>query len=97
MLYQMKEWESGVSGFHCGCLDDLSHNSNAWYLPARVLGISPAAFIKLLITEYKPDHVYYKFNEDGSCFFGYSWDFQEHERKFKNYINKIAREKNFQI
>ena len=96
MIWQAKEWETPVSGWHCGCVDDLAHDSNAWYIPARILGISPAEFIKLLVTEYKPDHIHF-LDENGNCFFSYSWDSQAAMRRFKNNLNKIAREKNFQI
>ena len=58
MIWQVKEWES-ESGWHCKCVDDLANNSAAWWLPARVLGISPAEFIKLLLTKYKPDDFYF--------------------------------------
>jgi len=94
MLWQMKEWESPVSGWHCGCVDNLAQDSNVWYLPARILDISPAAFIELLIKEYKPDYIH--FNEE-KCLFHYSWKSQTAERKFKNFINAAARKKNFQI
>ena len=98
MLYVMKEWESPVSGWRCGCIDNLAHDSGVWYLPARVLGISPAEFIELLITKFKPDHFHYSFGEDGTtCFVDYSWDFQSKMREFKNYINAQARKNNFQI
>ena len=93
MLYKCEEWES-ISGWHCGCLLDLAHNSNLWYLPARILDLTPAQFIEFLITNYKPDHIY--FNKE-SCFFSYSWDKQESMRKFKRFINAAARKKNFQI
>ena len=94
MLWQAKEWLSEGSGWHCGCLDDLGKGSNAWHLPARILGITPAAFVELVVKQYKPDYVY--FSEE-KCLFFYSWKSQTAERKFKNFINAEARKKNFQI
>ena len=93
MIWQVKEWES-ESGWHCNCVDDLANNSAAWWLPARVLGISPADFIKLLLTKYKPDEFY--FNPD-TCFCCWSWKSQSQMRLYKNWINRIAREKKFEI
>ena len=93
MLYKLSEWES-ESGWHAGCVDNLASNSNAWWLPARILNISPAAFVEWVIKEYQPDDVY--FSEE-KCLFFFSWKSQEKERKYKNYINKKARERNFQI
>lgn len=93
MLYKATEWEA-MSGWKCGCVDNLKEDSGAWYMPARVLGITPAQFIELVINEYGADRV--SFNKD-ACFFHYAWSSQEKMRKFKNYLNKVAREKNFQI
>ena len=93
MLYVAKEWES-ESGWHCACTDDLAHNSAAWYMPARVLGISPAEFLILLLNEYKPDDFY--FNSE-KCFCCWTWKSQAAERKYKNMLNSVARKKNFQI
>ena len=50
-IYKETEWES-TSGWHSACVDDLAHNSGAWYMPARVLGISPAQFLELLFENY---------------------------------------------
>ena len=93
MLYKCEEWES-ISGWHCGCLLDLGHDSNLWYLPARILDLTPAQFITFMIENYKPDHIYLNAEK---CLFFYSWDKQEDMRKYKNMINAAARKKNFQI
>jgi len=93
MLYKLTEWES-ESGWHAGCLDDLGHDSNVWYLPARILGLSPAQFIEWLIKNYKPDHTH--FCKD-KCLFFFSWSSQSMMRQYKNLINAEARKKNFQI
>lgn len=94
MLYKMSEWESDGSGWHCGCLDNLAKDSNLWYLPARILNITPAAFVELLATKYQPDYFYYN-PETG--FLSYSWSSQTRMRSFKNWINAEARKVNFQI
>lgn len=92
-VWKATEWESN-SKWHCNCVDDLGHNSSAWWHPARILGISPAQFIELLLTKYKPDHFSYS-KESGFC--NWSWDSQDKMREFKNFINRKAREVNYQI
>ena len=49
-LMKYTEWES-PSGWHSGDVSDLAHMSNAWWYPARLLGLSPADYI-LFLNEY---------------------------------------------
>lgn len=93
MLYKQSEWES-ESGWHCNCIDNLGKNSAAWWHPARILKISPAQFIELLITKFKPDYFY--FNKE-TCFCSWSWKDQSKMRIYKNYINAAARKVDYQI
>ena len=93
MLYKCEEWQSGSGLWHCGCMENLAGGSNEWYLPARILGLSPAAFVQYMIKEFNPLVTANK--EKGLVFF--SWQKQADMRKYKNFINKKARECNFQI
>lgn len=94
MLYKQTEWKSNER-WHCNCVDNLAGGSGYWWHPARIMGISPAEFLKWLLSQdFKPDFVCH--NEDCS-FVGWSWKSQAQMRKYKNYINKLAREKNYQI
>ena len=95
MLYKMSEWENN-GRFHCGCVDDLAHDSGVWYLPCRFLDLTPAQYLEMVITKFKPDDFYYSM-KDNTCFCSWSWSKQSDMRLFKNFINKKAREKNFQI
>lgn len=94
MLYQQSEWQSPSGAWHCNCIDKLGANSGAWYLPARILGLTPADFVEFLMTNFKPDHFSYCKEK---CFCQWSWDKQASMRKYKNYINAAARKVNFQI
>lgn len=94
MLYQQSEWQSPSNAWHCNCIDNLAGNSGAWYLPARILGLTPADFLKILITDFKPDHFSY---DKEKCFCQWSWKSQSAMRKYKNFINAAARKVNFQI
>ena len=93
MLYKLTEWSGGGSQWYCGCVDDLARDSGHWIYPARVLGLEPAAYIEWAIDFCHPN-IHYNAEK---CLVHFSWDKQVDMRKYKNYINKIAREKNFQI
>lgn len=94
MIYKMIEWQSGNGNWCCNCVDNFAGGSGEWYLPARVLKISPAEFITLLLSKYKPDH--FHFNKE-KCFCHWSWSSQTAMRRFKNDINAAARKNNFVI
>jgi len=94
MLYKQTEWKSNER-WHCNCVDNLAGGSGYWWHPARIMGISPAEFLKWLLSQdFKPDFISH--NEDCS-FVGWSWKNQTQMRKYKRFINKLAREKNYQI
>lgn len=92
MLYKMTEWES-CGKWHCNCVDHLGTNGGHWIHPARILGLTAADYVKFVIDNYNPI-VYH--NDDCSLVF-FSWEKQSDMRKFKNYINKKAREVDYQI
>ena len=95
MLYVCKEWQS-ASGelWYCEHTDSHPKNVQKWVVPARILGITPAEFLQLLIEKFKPDRIMH--NADCS-FVGWGWKSQSQMRKYKNWINDAARKKNFQI
>ena len=92
MLYRCEEWES-PTGWHCNCVINLAGGSSIWYLPARILNISPAAFVELMITEYNAN----AFIDKEKCLVFFTWQKQSDMRRWKNFINKKAREINFQL
>ena len=94
MLYKLSEWQGGGGNWMCEHTSSFPQGVCKWVIPARLLGMSADEFIKWLIENYKPDNIYH--NEDCS-FVGWSWKSQAAMRKYKNYINRIAREKNFHI
>ena len=94
MLYKMSEWESQTGYWHCNCVDNLAGAAGLWWTPARILDLTPAAYIKFVIENFKPDNIY---TNSDKCLVFFSWKSQTNCRHFKNYINKKAREKNFQI
>ena len=95
MLYKLDyEWQSESGYWYCGCMKNLAGNSNHWVLKARAMNLTPAQFIELLLTKYKPDNFY--ISEDRT-FISFSWKNQSSMRIFKNDLNKAARKNGFQI
>jgi hypothetical protein len=93
-VYKLVEWEGGSGLWYCEHTSSYPEGIQKWVLPARLLGMTVDEFLRWLIDTYKPDRVYH--NEDCS-FVGWAWKDQSMMRKYKNYINKVAREKNFLI
>ena len=94
MLYKLEEWQGSSGMWYCSHTASFPKNISLWLVPSRMMGISADDFLKLLIKEYKPDKIYH--NEDCS-FVGWGWKSQSAMRKYKNAINKLAREKNYQV
>ena len=93
-LYKCEEWQGSSGIWYCEHTSSFPKGVQKWVVPARILGLTPADFLRFLIKEYKPDIIHH--NEDCS-FVGWGWRSQSQMRKFKNMINKKAREQNFKI
>lgn len=93
-ILKLTEWQSASGYWHCGDVEDLGNGSGFWWLPARMMDLAPAAYLKLVIEKYQPDNI----NHSDDCsYVGWSWKSQAKMRKFKNDINALARKKNFMI
>lgn len=93
-LYKCEEWQGSSGIWYCEHTSTFPKNVVKWVVPARILGLTSADFLRYLINEYQPDVVYH--NEDCS-FVSWGWRNQAKMRKYKNHINRISREKNFKI
>ena len=92
-ILKYTEWES-ISGWHTGDVSSLAKNSNAWWLPARMLQITPADFILLLKDKFHAyDFSYYK----NSNLLLWHWKTYDDCHKFTLYINKEAKKRQFFI
>jgi hypothetical protein len=91
-VYKVTEWDSPSGKYYCNDVTDLAHGSGKWWIPCRILGISPADFVLLLINEYKAEIDFYNEEKDLLC---YSWRNKTDCHKYALYINRIARNKNF--
>ena len=89
MIYQEKEYCIG-DFWYSFCVDNLGKKYEQWLVPCRLLELSPAEYILLLVNEYNATVNY-------TTFFSRKWENQADEAKWRNFINKKAREKNFHI
>ena len=94
MLYKMTEWQDVIGYWHCNDVSNLAKGSGYWWHAPRMLGMRPVDYVEMVIKEFKPDKVHY--TVEGNVFNCY-WKNQADMRKFKNWINKKAREKNYHI
>ena len=90
-IYKMEEWVSN-GRWHCGDVSALAAGSNTWWYVPSLLQITPVEYFYLLRDKFHANHFKYQTKYD---VFMFSFDTQADCRKFKNYINKIARDKKF--
>ena len=92
-ILKYEEWESNGKWL-CGDVSDLAAGSNTWWYVPSLLNISPVDFVKLLMEKFNCKHIHYNLKSDVLI---YKFSTLAECRKFKNYINKIAREEKFYI
>lgn len=93
-LLRYEPWDDGNGNFHVNDCTDLKSIRGLWWVPARMLGISPAEYVELLITRFKVDKIKYLQEADVLI---YSWNTLQGARTFKNWLNAEARKRNFMI
>ena len=92
-LLRYSEWgEAGA--WSCNDVSDLCSVRALWWVPARMLNISPAEYVQLLIERFHPDKIKYSEEYDVLMF---SWKRIDDMRKFKNWLNAEARKRNYII
>lgn len=87
-LLRYEEFQGSSKYWYCNAT---ARQVRWWHLP-RLLDMTPADFVEFLVKYFKPDSV--KWNGKTLIF---CWKSQTQMRKFKNYINKVAREKKFYV
>lgn len=93
-LYKESIWQSATGRWYCADVEDLGHGSAYWWIPCRMLEISPTDFILLLKDKFNASN--FSFNKEKN-FLNYSWEKEADARKYKNWINAEARKRNFII
>ena len=92
-LLKYTEWEI-AGNWYTNDTSDLTSIRARWWAPARMLGISPADYVQLIIDKFKPDSISYYQENDVLV---YSWKSQAAMRLFKNWLNAEARKHKFII
>jgi hypothetical protein len=88
----MEEWyDPNSETYHCN--DVNVKGGGVWWLVPRMLQMDPAEYVKMLIETYHADVFYFS---DKSVLL-MSWKSQTEMRKFKNWVNKRAREMQFYV
>lgn len=90
-VYKTEEWQSPTGKWLCGDVSALAADSNDWTYPAQIFNLTPTEYVKLLINKYKAE-VHYSLSANVLTFY---FSTLADCRKFKNDVNKKAREKNF--
>ena len=91
-IYKMEEWyDPNSETYHCN--DVNVKGGGVWWLVPRMLQMDPAEYVKMLIETYHADVFYFS---DKSVLL-MSWKSQTECRKFKNWVNKQARDKKFYV
>lgn len=94
-LLRYEEWCGGSGDrWYCNDTSDFTSVRGLWWVPAALLEVSVVDFVKLLIEKFEVDYISY--NKDKNVLV-YSWKSQAKMRVYKNYINKVARDKKFII
>lgn len=91
-LYKASMWQGGSGKWFCGDIEDLGNHSGRWWVPCRLLEITPEDYIRMLIDDFNVSNIKYYYSSNVLVF---SWDNESDCRKYKNWINKKAREANY--
>lgn len=89
-VFKLNEWAGAGGRYHCAQL------GTQWWAIARVLGISPAELINVLVKDYKARIDYYSEEKDLLLF---SWAEKDYSifHKFTLWVNRVARNKGIQV
>ena len=92
-VLHVTEWESSGK-YLVSDVTDLPANSGKWWHIANLLSLKPAEYVKLLIEKFNAVNIRYILEKDVLVFY---FSTLGEARKFKNFVNKQARDKNFVI
>lgn len=91
MALKMAEWETPTEVFMVN-FPDLVGKEKVWMLPMRLMKLSLKDFAITIKTKYNANLTFYKGEDGHFSWLGYSFNTLEDCRKYKNYINRLARE-----
>ena len=91
-IYKAEEWQSPTGKWLCGDVSAPAACSNYCWYPAAIMNLSPVEYVKVLINKYHAIDLHYSAKHDVLVFY---FSTLADCRKYKNDINKLARQKNF--
>ena len=92
MIIQMTEWQSATGKYRVN-FPDLVGKTGAWLLPMRLMGVSLKDYVIILKGTYNANIEYYKDTNGDLSWVSFTFDDKVECRRFKNCINKLARDK----
>lgn len=97
-LYEITEWSCAPGRWDAGDISDLGHDSNAWWIPARFLGISLEEWVEKLINEFHAVVTKFLPNaNDGKSLLLFHFKTYNDAHTYVLWINKQARNHNWTI
>lgn len=89
-IYKTSEWQT-AAGWYVNDTSDLVGQAGLWYIPARLLNMTPAQYIEWLVKEYQPDRIIF----DEILIFSWNKEHYDKAHAYSLYINSVARRKKF--
>ena len=92
-MYKASEWES-AGYWYVSDTNDLVNNSGAWWIPARILGLSLTDYILLLKNEFNAiNFVFFDYGEDkNNSLLLFKFNNYTDSHRYLLFINRKARE-----
>ena len=93
-LYVAGEWQGDSGYYYISNITDLGNNSGYWGHLLKIFDVDVDNLVKLLVDEFHVDYINYYIESDVLIYY---WKSLTAARKFKNELNKKAREKKYMI
>lgn len=91
-LYVTSEWQGANGRWYVNDVTDFTSVACKWWAPVRLLDMTPIEYVLMLKNNFKASKFRYTKEKNVLIF---SFATQADARKYKNFINKKAREKQF--
>ena len=92
-IYKVEEWECN-GRWYVGDLSNLPAGSNLWWYAPAAANLSPIDYVKLLIEKFGVKYIH--FNSEANVLI-FAFDSLVDCRKYKTFINQLARKNKFLI
>ena len=93
-IYKCAEWQGGDGNWYVNDVTDGNSVAIKWYTPARMLNMALTDYIHMLLKKFNAKIEKYNDVTEVLIFYFVT---QAEARQFKNYINRKAREIQFQV